>query len=319
MAACSSRSSGVLRSKPSCEREAADAGTLSTCPRYGDFDRGFLVRADQATSSSVSRRRGLDGPDGLWCVTDFPSAEAGAYPRLQSLLLGVQDLASFLTDLAELAAETVAEPASCGITVRYDGHLLTVGSSDARAELLDETQYRLGGGPCVQSLETGELIDSPDTLAEERWPTYIAQARQDGLRCSLSLPLTVGEITFGAVNVYGFDRPHLFGPAERRQLELFTAQAAGTLRLATRHVRDGELLRQMEEALHSRTVIDQAMGIIMAQQHCTADDAFRLLRRQSQNSRRRLRDIAGDLVRQITGEEAQPGRPFDAERRPDDG
>lgn len=122
-------------------------------------------------------------------MTDLPPDEALAYSRLQSLLLSVDDLASFLADRARLAAETVTESASCGITVRYDGHLLTAGSSDGRAEMLDETQYQLGGGPCMQALES-EVIESPDTLVEERWPAYSERARQDGLRCSLSLPLT---------------------------------------------------------------------------------------------------------------------------------
>ncbi len=195
--------------------------------------------------------------------------------------------------------------------MRYDGNLMTVGSSDARAEMLDETQYQAGGGPCLQSLQTGLIVDSPDTLTELRWPDYVAAAVAAGLRCSLSLPLTINRQTFGAMNIYGFDRPGLFGEGERRQLELFAAQAAGTLRVATRQMKDTTLLQQMEEALRSRTVIDQALGIIMAQQRCTASEAFTLMRRESQNSRRRLRDVAADLVARISGQPPEPGRPFD--------
>ena len=104
----------------------------------------------------------------------------------------------------------------------------------------------------------------------------------------------MGATILGALNVYGFERPDAFSPAARRQLELFAAQAAGTMRVATRQIKDGQLLEQMEGALRSRTVIDQAMGIIMGQQRCTADVAFGLLRHEARSSRRTLRGVAGD-------------------------
>lgn len=164
----------------------------------------------------------------------------------------------------------------------------------------------------MHSLQTGLIVDSPDTATEVRWPQYTTMAIQAGLRCSISFPLTIAGNTFGAMNVYGFELPNLFGEGERRQLELFAAQAAGTLRVGTRQIKDTTLMAQMEEALRSRSVIDQALGIIMAQQQCTASEAFMLIRRESQNSRRRLRDVAADLVTRISGQPPEPGRPFDA-------
>ena len=145
-------------------------------------------------------------------ASSTPSDESVRFERLQRLLLDSGDIARFLVELAQVATTVVAPPASCGITLRYEHGLMTVGSSDGRAEMLDETQYRNGGGPCVQSVRTGQVIDVPDTLVEERWPVYIADAVKAGLRCSLSLPLTINGDTFGAMNVYGFDNPHLFGP-----------------------------------------------------------------------------------------------------------
>lgn len=238
-------------------------------------------------------------------------AERLPVERLQSLLLDVADVQRFLTELAEISTTVVTAPVSTGITLRYDGNLMTFGSSDARAEGLDETQYRLGAGPCLQCMQEGSIVGVSDTRTEQRWPTYVGLAVAMGLRCSLSLPLTISGSTFGAMNVYGFETPGLFGPTEQRRLELFAAQAAGTLRVATRQVKDATLLAQMEASLQSRTVIDQALGIIMGQQRCTASAAFELLRQESQNSRRRLRDIAADLVRRTSGEAPQPGRPFD--------
>lgn len=248
-------------------------------------------------------------------MTTPPPPDAGddrVVGQLQGLLLGTRDLDAMLHELALLATRAVASaPTSCGITLRYQQSLLTVGSSDALAELLDETQYRAGGGPCMETLRTGRVVELPDTETEHRWPEYVPTAVEAGLRCSVSLPLRAGDETFGALNVYGFEAPRLFGEAERRQLELFAAQASGTLQVARRMVADNELLGQMEQALRSRTVIDQALGIIMGQQRCTASVAFDLLRRESQTSHRRLRDVAVDLVTRTTGQPPEAGRPFD--------
>ena len=80
--------------------------------------------------------------------------------------------------------------------------------------------------------------------------------------------------------------------------------------MATRQTKDATLLAQMEESLRSRTVIDQALGIIMAGQRCTATVAFDLLRRESQNNHRLLRDVAADLITRTTGHPAEAGKAF---------
>lgn len=240
------------------------------------------------------------------------SSDEHPLDRLQSLLVNIESLDSMLSGLAELAARVVHD-SSCGITVRFGGQMLTVGSSDTRAEALDESQYQAGDGPCLEALKTSRIVEVIDMGRENRWPDYRASVANTGLRCSLSLPLVNDGVTFGAINAYGFERPAMFGEAERRELELYAARAVGTLQLARRLTRDTELLAQMDEALSSRTVIDQALGIIMGQQRCTPRAAFELLRRESQNNRRRLRDVATELVERTTGEPPDLGRGFDTD------
>jgi len=231
------------------------------------------------------------------------------FADVQSLLLAVGSLEAFLGDLAAVAAR-VAPDTSCGITVQREGEPTTVASSDQRARRLDETQYAVGDGPCLHSLHSGEAVQMPDVEVDTRWPGYVEQARRRGLRSSLSLPLQVGGAPFGAMNLYSFAAPHSFDEQRRHQFELVAAQAAGALRLADQQVRDTEVRDHLEQALESRAVIDQAIGIIMAQQHCSSTVAFDLLRRQSQTAHRRLREVATDLVVQTTGEPPQPGKPF---------
>lgn len=233
------------------------------------------------------------------------------FSRLQGLLIDVDDVRRILAELAGLATTVADATISCSFTMRYEAGPLTVGSSDDRAELLDETQYQEGAGPCLQAMHDNRTVHVADLRTEQRWPAYVVRARDLGLQASLSLPLGLRGDAFGAMNVYSFDGD-VFGDAEGRELELFAAQAAGTLRVAVRQIKDVTLLRQMEDSLRSRTSIDQALGIIMASQRCTASTAFELLRRQSQSAHRRLRDIADELINRTTGQAPEPGRPFDA-------
>jgi len=266
---------------------------------------------------SWSRRLRLNIMGPYWAgaavaVTKDPRSDsARTFEGLQALLLSLSDVSVFLQDVAELAAGVVDPPASCGITTRDHGQAFTVASSDERATSLDETQYAEGDGPCLQALRTGHPVVISDVEAENRWPAYVTRAREAGLKCSLSLPLTVSGETLGAMNIYGFDRPHSLDGEQRQRLEVFAGQASGALRLATRHAADAQLREQLEAAIGSRTVIDQAMGILMGQERCTAEAAFTLLRTHSQNSQRKIRDIATDLVQRVSGVEPQPGKPFD--------
>jgi len=246
-------------------------------------------------------------------VTNDPLIHlAGTFEGLQSLLLSLSDVSDFLQDLAVLAAGVVEPPASCSITTRDHGEAFTVASSDERARSLDETQYAEGDGPCLQALRTGHPVVVSDIHTESRWPGYVAKAQQAGLKCSLSLPLTVSGETLGAMNIFSFDRPNSLDGEQRQRCEVFAGQASGALRLATRQAADAQLREQLEAAIGSRTVIDQAMGILMGQQRCTAEEAFTLLRKHSQNSQRKIRDIAVDMIERVSGVPPQPGKPFDA-------
>lgn len=240
-----------------------------------------------------------------------PEDMATVFQRLQSLLLSLDDTRTFLQQLTELAAGVVNPPASCGITMRRDGQPLTVASSDERAAALDETQYQAAEGPCLHSLWTGQVVEIPDVEVERRWSEYLRAARDWGLQCSLSLPLVVQGVTLGAMNIYGFDAPNTLDGELRQRFDVFAAQASGALQLASMQQRDAEQREQLEQALASRTVIDQALGILMGQERCTAEEAFALLRMRSQNSQQKLREVAADLVTRVSGQPPSQGKMFD--------
>ncbi|GAA1854430.1 GAF and ANTAR domain-containing protein [Microlunatus capsulatus] len=243
-----------------------------------------------------------------------PPLEPSPLPfrEIQALLLSTRDVDDFLQDLAGLAAQAVPGlPLACGVTMRLASRTLTVASSDARAERLDESQYQARSGPCLQALSTGQAVRCDDVEHEERWPDYTRHARGEGLRSSLSLPLVATGSTSGALNLYAFDRTAMAeDPEVRGRLELLATQASDSLRFVTRQLEDTALISQLEQALSSRSVIDQAIGILIGRHHLSAADAFDLLRRRSQTSQTKLRAVAADLVEEASGHPATPGRTF---------
>lgn len=98
-----------------------------------------------------------------------PSDFSASIAELQAVLLGTDSIDGFLRELASLAARTLGEGLSCGITLQPNGRPMTVTRSDANAAQVDELQYGLGQGPCLSSLRNGELIRIDDLASDPRW------------------------------------------------------------------------------------------------------------------------------------------------------
>jgi GAF domain-containing protein len=232
---------------------------------------------------------------------------AASITELQNLLLVTPGMEQFLQELTVLAARTVTSGLSCGITLQPDGHPVTVASSDTRAMQVDEVQYEVDDGPCLRSMHTGKQVYITDTTGPERWGGFSARAAANGIRSCLSMPLTTEGI-MGAMNLYA-PVPDAFGEPEVRRAELFAASLSAALALAARQASAATLTGQLREALASRAVIDQALGITMDQERCTSAQAFAILRNASQNRNVKLRDIARQVITSVSGEPPQPG-PF---------
>ncbi|HJY01422.1 MAG TPA: ANTAR domain-containing protein, partial [Streptosporangiaceae bacterium] len=116
----------------------------------------------------------------------------------------------------------------------------------------------------------------------------------------------------GALNLYARDAS-AFGAAEARRAADFAENASGALTLAIRLASHAALIEQLRSSLASRTVIDQALGIVMAREQCTPARAFAILRSASQNRNVKLREIASAIVTSVSGEPPQPSPAFDDE------
>jgi len=233
---------------------------------------------------------------------------SSAHRELQHLLLDGSDIADFLLKLATLTAALVSG-SSCGIMMRRDHLVSTAASSDAFALRMDEVQFGRGLGPCLEALHSGETVQVQTLVGETRWGDFGIRALAAGVGSTLSVALSTDGEPVGALNLYS-PSAGTYDAAQVTRVELFAEQAATALTLMIRRTETVELESQLREAFASRAIIDQALGIVMAEHRITSVDAFAILRESSQLHNRKLVDIAAELITTMTGHQPQPPRPF---------
>jgi GAF domain-containing protein len=235
----------------------------------------------------------------------IPDASAHHLAELAGLLVA-EDLTDALSRVSRVASHTMTCCDYASVTLWRDGRPATVGSSDDRAVRIDELQYTEAEGPCLDAVREGSLFRVRDLADEPRWPSYTPRAAAAGARSSVSLPLSAHGQTVGALNLYS-ERPDGFSAADVALGELLAAHAGVAVHGATLYFASRDLADQLNEAMASRAVIEQAKGILMAREGITAEDAFDVLRKQSQHGNRKLRNLATELVESVVQSEQQTG------------
>jgi GAF domain-containing protein len=244
-----------------------------------------------------------------------PPVLASAYGRLLGLLVEAPDIDAFLDEMVRLAGDLVTPAVACGVTVCREGQPFTAATSNDLAAQVDEIQYGTDEGPCLDALRTGTVVQVDDLGRDERWPSYRPHAVKHGVVSSLSLPLAADGETLGALNLYSAT-PAAFSGQHGVHAAAFTQRSAAALSVMLRQVHQAEVQHQLADAMVSSGIIDQAIGILMGQQRCTAGAAFDLLRQVSQHRNRKLRDIAAEIITNVSGQPPQPRPPFRTVPRP---
>lgn len=214
--------------------------------------------------------------------------------ELPSLLLSTDALDKVVWQAAMLAVHVIDEVDACGVTVLRDGKPVSIMPGTAPYSELEQYQYEHGDGPLMESMYRRDVVVVPSMVTEQQWNGYPTLAAERGVAASLCLPLVVGERVLGAITLYS-GHSHDFSPG-RRLAELVSDLASTALSCMNTHSEQTQLTEQLQEALSSRAVIEQAKGMLMAQRGCSADEAFNVLRRSSQHRNIKLREIAGAVV-----------------------
>jgi GAF domain-containing protein len=208
---------------------------------------------------------------------------------------GVESTRTVLSAVAEFSLRSAPTASSASVTLLDGDAPSTFVSTGPLAEALDERQYAAGHGPCLDAVLTGDIIEITDARTETRWPGYTPAAVQQGTLSSLSLPIAhTGQVAAG-LNVYAH-AANAFSPQEREDLTALVELASTAIANLQLAKQSSTLVEQMQTAMQSRAVIDQARGILMALHGCDAEEAFAILRRTSQHSNRKIRDIALEIV-----------------------
>jgi GAF domain-containing protein len=204
-------------------------------------------------------------------------------------LVADDDFGSTMARFVTRIVRTVPGCDDAIITVRSATGVETVHSSD------DLGFDPLVPGPIVEAVTYGEPRRLDDVAADQRWPAFGTQFVNAGYRSCLCLPISTDGKESAVLTLLSRE-PDQFGESAFDIVLLLTLHAGVAFDNASLYHDSREMVTQLRAALRTRSLVGQAQGLVMRQFDCTADGAFDLLRRTSQNRNQKLRDLAGVLV-----------------------
>jgi GAF domain-containing protein len=218
-----------------------------------------------------------------------PSGDAELLATLAAEVQEQHGESSTVQAIVAHAADVIPEAQHVSLTVRQQRRLTTLASTSPFAEQLDQMQYALNEGPCVEAVLEGEWFRSGDIGHDPRWPCWGPQAAAEGARSLCSMRLLARGEPIGALNMYTEERGAFDDPEAIDLAALYAIHAAHALSTA-------RLVTGLETAMGSRHTIGLAQGILIERYGLDAPKAFALLQRLSSTQNRKLRDLAEELV-----------------------
>ena len=218
------------------------------------------------------------------------------------------DVIDFLHMLTDRSVLLLAASAAGVMLADPRGELRVAAASTEEAGLLELFQLQNDQGPCLDCFRTGQPISAADlTGPDQRWPRFAQAATQAGFRTVEALPMRLRDQVIGALNLFRAE-PGPFDPADLRIAQALADVATIGL-LHERNVRRRETVaEQLQAALNSRVVIEQAKGKLAERLGIDMDRAFRMLRDYARNSNQHLTDVARDFVTAGTADFPPPAR-----------
>ena len=218
-----------------------------------------------------------------------------AFIAMADTLVTGYDVVDLLHSLTERCVDLL-DAVAAGLVLRDDrGGLDVLASTSEQSELLELLQLRAGEGPCVEAYLTGTPVSVEDTGSDDRWPAFGAAALTQGFRSVHAVPMRLRDRTLGAGALFRSAPGALPEPDRRVAQALADVATIGLLHERT--LRHTEVVNdQLQGALHSRILIEQAKGVLAEQGHLDMNQAFDVLRSYARNARRSLREVAAEVV-----------------------
>jgi GAF domain-containing protein len=180
-------------------------------------------------------------------------------------------------------------------------HLRNAAISDDRVRHLEELQVLHQEGPCITAFDEKVLVAAEDLVLDLRWPLFTKAAADRGIRAVLASPIPYNQDAVGVVAVLSEERHPWSGEAELALLA-FTDLAALLIATMMMGEQQSALAAQLQSALNSRAIIEQAKGVLIGQQGLSAQAAYEKLRAQARAERRKIAVVSAELVRSAVRE-----------------
>lgn len=225
---------------------------------------------------------------------DDLAVSLSALSGLSAARLSLEDL---LTQVATFAVRAIPGADGAGLTLIEEGRTDTIVKSAPFVREIDEIQYGLGQGPCISAAAEATPMRSGSLETDSRWPQFGPRAGGLGVHSVLSLPLISAEMVVGAMNVYA-RAEDAFDERAVQLGELFAVPAAIAVQNAQILAQTQRLAAKFQEALTSRAVIDQAIGILMSRSGVTPAEAYSRIRLLSEHQSTQLTVVAEGIVRE---------------------
>jgi GAF domain-containing protein len=181
-------------------------------------------------------------------------------------------------------------------------HLRNAAVSDARMGHLEDLQIRHQEGPCIAAFEDKVLVGAEDLTLDMRWPSFSRDAVARGVRAVLASPIPYNQDAVGVVAVLS-EKRHPWAPEAELALLAFTDLAALLIATMMMGEQQTALASQLQAALNSRAIIEQAKGVLIGRQGISAHIAYEQLRAQARAERRKLAVVCAELVRNAVQDE----------------
>ncbi|MFL6239285.1 MAG: ANTAR domain-containing protein [Actinomycetes bacterium] len=223
-------------------------------------------------------------------LLDALAGFAGTLTRGYGIGDVLHDLASRIPDVLGVVG--------AGVTLKHDGRVHFVTAPVEAIALTESLQDELQSGPCIDAVASGRPVtvdDLADADPARRWPEYAAQARAAGLRAVAGIPMHADRDTIGAINLYD-NRERRWSEDDVRVAGILADVATVYLMYASALQEERRTSEQLQQALDTRIVIEQAKGILATARGVSLDGAFEIMRKQARDNNARIHDVADTIV-----------------------